>query len=61
MRRGRRRPPLPALRLTAPEMVAITPDQYRQAVDLLALMILKYHHDQQSRALLPGDQVPTSV
>jgi hypothetical protein len=36
MRRGRGRPPLPALRLTAPEAVAITPDQYRQAVNLLA-------------------------
>jgi hypothetical protein len=46
--------------LTAPETVAITPDQYRQAVDLLASMILRYHHAQHGRAELSGDQSPTA-
>jgi hypothetical protein len=48
---------VPVVRL---ETVAITPDQYRQAVDLLASMILKYHHAQRCRAELPGDQAPTA-
>jgi hypothetical protein len=34
VRRGRGRPRLPHLWLAAPETVAITTDQYRQAVDL---------------------------
>jgi hypothetical protein len=42
-----------ALRLTAPETVAITPDQDRLAVDLLASMILGYHHAQHHPAAQP--------
>jgi hypothetical protein len=60
MRRGRGRPRLPALRLTAPEVVTITPDQYQQAVDLLASLILRYHYAQHSRAQLAGDPSPTA-
>jgi hypothetical protein len=60
MRRGRGRPPLPVLQLTAPEVVTITPDQYGQAVDLLATMILRYHHAQHSRAELAGHQSPAA-
>jgi hypothetical protein len=41
--RGRGRPRLTQLRLTAAQTVAITPDQQRQAVDLPASMILNYH------------------
>lgn len=49
---------LPQLRLTAPEAVAITPDQHRQAVDLLASMILDYYA-QHHPAVHPGEQPPT--
>jgi hypothetical protein len=44
----------------APQTVAITPDQYRQAVDLLAAMILNYHDAQRCPAQLPGEQPPTA-
>lgn len=51
---------MPQLRLTAPETVAITPEQYRQAVELLASMILEYYHDARHRsAVRPGEQSPT--
>lgn len=56
VRRGRGRPPLPQLQLTAPETVAITPNQQRQAVDLLAAMILDYHYAQHRSAVQPGEQ-----
>ena len=59
VRRGRGRPRLPQVRLTAPETVAITPEQYRQAVDLLASMILDYHYAQHRPAVQPGEQPPT--
>lgn len=60
VRRGRGRPRLPQLRLTAPETVAITPEQYRQAVDLLASMIPEYYHYARHRsAVRPGEQSPT--
>lgn len=42
--RGRGRPPLPEFRLTEPEVVPITEQQYQQAVDLLAAMILDYYY-----------------
>jgi hypothetical protein len=58
VRRGRGRPRLPHLRLTAPETVPITPDQHRQAVDLLASMIL-YYYAQHHQAVQPGEQPPT--
>jgi hypothetical protein len=56
-RRGRGRP---RLRLTAPETIAITPDQYRQAVDVLASMILDYFFAQRCSAVPPGQQPPTA-
>lgn len=59
VRRGRGRPPLPQLRLTAPETVAITPDQHRQAVGLLASMILDYYRAQHHPAAQPGEQPST--
>jgi hypothetical protein len=42
--------------LTAPETVAITPSQHRQAVNLLASMILDYHYAQRPSAMQPGEQ-----
>jgi hypothetical protein len=47
--------------LAAPETVAITPNQYRQAVDLLASMMLDYYHyhAQHHPAAQPGEQPPT--
>jgi hypothetical protein len=59
MRRARGQPRLPLLRLTAPENVAITPDQYRQTVELLAAMMLNYHYAHRSPAELPDNQPPT--
>jgi hypothetical protein len=59
VRRGRGRPRLPHLRLAAPETVAITTDQYRQAVDLLASMMLDHHHAQHQTAVRPDEQPPT--
>jgi hypothetical protein len=59
-RRGRGRLRLPQLRLPAPETVAITPDQYWQAVDVLASMILDYFYAQHCSAVPPGDQPPTA-
>jgi hypothetical protein len=47
------------MRLTAPETVAITLDQYRQAVELLAAMMLNYHYVHRSPAELPDNQPPT--
>jgi hypothetical protein len=44
------------MRLTAPETVAITLDQYRQAVELLAAMMLNYHYVHRSPAELPDNQ-----
>jgi hypothetical protein len=44
--------------LTAPEIVAITPNQHGQAVNLLASMILDYHA-QHHPAAHPGEQPPT--
>jgi hypothetical protein len=41
MRLGGGRPRLPALRLTAPDTIAITPDRYRQTVDLLTPVHLR--------------------
>jgi hypothetical protein len=41
--------------LTAPETVPTTPDQHRQAVDLLASMILDYYHPQHH----PAERPPT--
>jgi hypothetical protein len=40
--------------LTAPETVAIIPEQYWQAVDLLASVILSYHHTLRCSAAQPG-------
>lgn len=61
VRRGRGRPRLPQLRLTAPETVAITSDQYRQAVDVLASMILGYYFYARHCAAVPlGEQAPTA-
>jgi hypothetical protein len=45
--------------LTAPETVAITPDQYRQAADLLASMILNYYYARYHPAVQPGDRPAT--
>jgi hypothetical protein len=45
--------------LTAPETVAITPSQHRQAVNLLASMILDYHYAERRSAVQPGNQSPT--
>lgn len=56
VRRGRGRPPLPQLRLTAPVTVAITPDLHRQAVDPFASMILEYYQAQHHPAAQPGEQ-----
>lgn len=61
VRRGRGRPPLPQLRLTAPETVAITPNQHRQAANLLASMILDYHYAQHRSAVQPGEQPSASA
>jgi hypothetical protein len=44
VRRGLGRPWLPQRLLTAPETVAVSPDQYRKAADLLASMIQNYYH-----------------
>jgi hypothetical protein len=60
VRRGRGRQRLPQLRLTAPETVAITADQYRQAVDVLASMILSYYYAWHCAAVAPGEQAPTA-
>jgi hypothetical protein len=42
-----------------PETVAIAPNQHRQAVNLLASMILDYHCAQRRSAVRPGEQPPT--
>jgi hypothetical protein len=56
-RRGDGRPRLPTLELTEPEIVPITPKQYRQAVDLLAAMIADYAaaHAMDERPKTAGD------
>jgi hypothetical protein len=48
------RPWLPQPRLTAPETVAITSDQHRQAVDVFASMILGYYHARHCAACISG-------
>jgi hypothetical protein len=40
--------------LTAPETVAITSDQHRQAVDVFASMILGYYHARHCAACISG-------
>jgi hypothetical protein len=56
VRRGRGRPRLPQWRLTGPETVPITPDEHRQAVDLLTSMILDYYHAQHHPAVRPVER-----
>jgi hypothetical protein len=46
--------------LTVPETVAIRSDQYWQAVDVLALMILNYYHARHRTAVPLGEQAPTA-
>jgi hypothetical protein len=46
--------------LTAPETVAITSDQHRQAVDVFASMILGYYHARHCAAVPLGEQAPTA-
>ncbi|QSB14839.1 hypothetical protein JQS43_00075 [Natronosporangium hydrolyticum] len=45
--------------MTAPETVAITPNQHRRAVNLLASMILDHHYAQHRSAVQSGEQPPT--
>jgi hypothetical protein len=43
----------------APDTVAIAPDQYREAVDVLASMMLDYHYARYYLVVQPGEQPPT--